>query len=551
MKKTVILSMILVAGVFLCGCNAYLDTDPTDRMSDKLVWTSPDYADLYINNFYAYLDRYGQFGSDQFSGNLTEGLTDTFKYGSPTAGSGHGDSNMYAFYPERITRSGNLMDCWTASYERIRRINEFLNSMASYSHFSSEKNDLYAAQARFFRAYLYFQLIKRYGGVILYSDMKLEKDKARASLGESWDLVETDLDFAASILPEEWDAANKGRITRYAALAFKSRAMLYAERWDKAAEAADQVIAAGKYSLMEEYSKAWKGNNAESILEFDYSKTGPSHTFDKDYVPYGDYLDVNGEENGGHAAPTQEMVEEYETKDGKKVDWTPWHTPEGTTVPPPYEQLEPRFQATILYHGSTWKKHKIESTPQGRHGRYMDYRADAYAKGRTTTGYYLRKLLDESLTDGLILYARSSTQPWVELRLAEVYLNRAEANFRMGKESDALADLKTIRARVGLPVPAGISGKAVFDAIRRERKLELAYEGHLYWDMRRWKLAHIEYEGYRVHGLKVTVANEIYTYTYVDCDKEDRHFLERTYLFPIPDAETLNNSLVEQNEDWK
>jgi len=180
----------------------------------------------------------------------------------------------------------------------------------------------------------------------------------------------------------------------------------------------------------------------------------------------------------------------------------------------------------------------------------MGYREDTYTKGRTSTGYYLRKFRDEKHTD---LETYLSTQTWVEIRLAEVYLNRAEANFRLGNSGPALADLNAVRSRPELVLPAksGLSGDPLFAAIRQERKIELAFEGHLYWDMRRWKLAHTAYNNYRVHGMKISKNAAGYLYQYVDCDLQDRKFLEKTYVFPIPYSELANNSAIMQYDEWK
>lgn len=543
-----------VAAFALSGCNAFLDTTPTDSTSDKLVWTSTEYTDLYINNFYEYLSVYGQFGSQQFSGSLTEGLTNTFKYGSSSPGSKAGDANNYVFYPERLMPSGSLLDCWKNTYTRIRRINEFLDSQSKYSTFSQDVNIRYEAQARFFRAFLYFQLAKRHtqgtenGGLILYKDLNMKKDMPLSSAADVWQLIYEDLTFAAENLPESWDSANTGRITKYAAYAFLSRAMLYAERWQDAKDAADKVVNSGMYSLTANYEDAYKGGNSESIIQFAYNGvSGPSHTFDKDYVPYGDYALVPSDEYGGKGTPTQEMVEYYETKDGNQVDWSEWHSE--TRNNPPYDQLEPRFHATIIYPGSTWKGREIMPTENSTSGRFMEYRAEAYANGRTTTGYYLRKMLDESITTTLMSIPSSHT--WVELRLAEVYLNRAEALHRLGgNDAGARADINTVRARVGLPAS---KIEDTFEAIRHERLIELAYEGHLYWDMRRWELAHTEYNNYRCHGLKVTGPDfeGKYKWNYVDCDLEDRKFLTKFYILPVPTSETDNNSAVQQFDEWK
>ncbi|MEN7547276.1 RagB/SusD family nutrient uptake outer membrane protein [Rapidithrix thailandica] len=541
-----IFHIVLLFGVIsLCGCDDFLDTTPTDRISDKVVWEDEANVTLYVNGFYPYLDRYGNFGADQFSGNLTEGLTETLKYGSYVPGSRAGDANNYVFTPESMSPTGNLLNTWGNAYERIRRINEFLVGLEKYSRLTEDQNKLFEGQARFFRAFLYFQLAKRHGGVILYKDMDLQKDKDRSSSGETWDLIEEDLDFAASVLPEMWESAQSGRITKGAAFAFKSRAMLYAERWESAKVAADSVLALNIYALTDNYEDAWKGGNSESVLEYNYLITGPNHSFDKYYATFGEI-----ENQGGSGTPTQEMVEAYEKSNGSRVDWSAWQVPGGTTARPPYEELEPRFHATILYNGATWKDKVLENSVDGTNGRYMGYREDTYAKGRTTTGYYLRKFMNEEHTD-LITYP--STQTWVELRLAEVYLNRAEANFRLNKSGEAIADLNLVRARpgVGLPAKSGLTGPDLFEAIRQERKIELSFEGHLYWDMRRWKLAHIEYNKYRVHGMKISKDPGGYLYEYVDCDLQDRKFLEKTYVLPVPYSELANNAAIEQYDEWK
>lgn len=532
--------------LFLClgfySCDDFLDTTPKDSISDKIVWSDLSAVTLYANTFYAYIDRYGQFGTDQFNGNLTEGLTETLKYGSYVPGTNVGDANNYVFTPEQITPSGSLLHNWKNTYERIRRVNEFLVGLAQYSQLDEETNKRFEAQARFFRGFLYFQLAKRHGGVILYTDMNLIKDKEKSTTEETWNLIAEDLKFAGENLPEKWDDENYGRVTKGAAYAMLSRAMLYAERWQEVVDAVDKVLALG-YALEKDYANAWKGENAESILEYRYKTTAPYHDFNKTFAPFGDV-----ENQGGSAAPTQEMVESYEKVDGTKVDWSPWHVAGGTTVRPPYEQLEPRFHATVIYNGCQWKGNTMQNSVDGDHGRYMAYREDTYARGRTVTGYYLRKLADETHTD---LLAIKSSQTWVEIRLAEVYLNRAEAYYNLNNPGKALNDINTIRARVGLPNKEGLSGKNLFNAIRQERKIELAYEGHLYWDMRRWKLAHTEYNGNRVHGFKITPQGADWHYEYVDCDLQDRKFLQKLYVLPVPASEMNNNSAITQYDEWK
>lgn len=540
--KTRILALVLsFAALGLTSCNDWLDLTPTDRVSDKSAWESQEATDLYINNFYEYIAIYGQFGNQQFNGNLTEGLTDTFKYGSPITGSRAGDSNNYVLTPEQLTSAGSLLDCWTNTYTRIRRINEFLAAQQNYSTYSEEVNLRYEAQARFFRAFLYFQLAKRHGQAIIFKSLaETVKNTPLTSAADTWQYIYDELTFAAENLPESWNSQHTGRVTKGAAYAMLARAMIYAERWADAKAAGEEVLKLD-YKLAPTYEAATKGGNSESILEFNYLVTGPNHYWDRYMCMYHEYTTAGG------ASPTQEMVESYEAKDGSKVDWTKWHAAEGTTEYPPYEKLEPRFAATVLYNGATWKGVELECCVDGKYGTYVDYGVEPYPYGKTVTGYYMRKFRQEANTD---LTNVASTSTWVEIRLAEVLLILAEAEMRLGNDAAAMGYIAQVRDRVGLPTDESLTGDAVFEALVHERKIELAYEGHLWWDMRRWKLAEEAYTGYRVHGLKITKEGSGYRYAYVDADGQDRKFLSRMYRLPIPDAELQNNNAVQQFPEW-
>ena len=164
-----------------------------------------------------------------------------------------------------------------------------------------------------------------------------------------------------------------------------------------------------------------------------------------------------------------------------------WHYHQRTS----FDQLEPRFAATIIYRGCTWKGRVMDCSVGGTNGAFMAYREQSYSYGKTTTGYFLRKLLDEKLID---VKGTKSSQAWVEIRFAEVLLNKAEAAYRLNKTTEAQSLMNRVRGRQGVNLPGkSSSGEAWFNDYRNERKIELAYEGHLFWDMRRWRLAHIEY----------------------------------------------------------
>lgn len=549
MRTCKYLIVTIIMGLSFTSCNDFLDPDPTDRLSEKLFWQNEESTDLYLNSFYPYLSSYGNFGTSQFNnGLLTEGMTDMLKYGSYSAGVGN--ANRIVFNPYFVTadQSQGLV-IWTTSYERIRRVNEFLSSMSKYSTYNEDTNKRYEAQIRFIRAFLYYQLLLRTNTVIIFDKLPDGNSKPLSPESDCWDFVEQDLDYAIQNLPVQWDATRSGRITKGAALAMKSRAMLLAKRWEKARAAASEVInlqdnGSLVYELNKDYKNAFKSyfdnGNKESILEFRYKLPAPYHSFDRDFAPGGDWAN-----NGGSACPTQEMVEEYELATGGKADWSKWHSK--TTETPPYSLLEPRFHASVLYNGASWKNRKIETFVDGKDG-YIDYGFQANTNGKTTTGYYLRKYLDESIADISTTY---SAQPWIEIRLAEVYLNLAEACAMLGStyDKDANNAIRTIRERVKLPY-TDLTGEELMKAIRHERKVELAYEGFYYWDLRRWRMADSILDGARFHGLKITQSGTTLTYEYIDCDKEDRKFPERFYNFPIPTTEIANNLAISQINLW-
>lgn len=545
LNNIIYIAILLVASLNLTGCDGFLDPEPKDRVSDKLFWKDEASTDLYLNSFYVYLSAYGNFGNSQYNdGLLTEGLTDMLKYGYI------GAANRVATNPYFVTadQSQGLV-IWSTAYNRIRRVNEFLESMSKYSTYSAEVNQKYEAQMRFIRSFLYYQLLLRTNTVILYDKLPTGNNKPLSPEAECWDFVEADLNFAIDHLPVKWEAAKSGRITKGAAYGLMSRAMLVAKRWDKAREAALSVInlkddnGALMYDLNTNYKNAfstYSSGNKESVLEFKYLSPQPYHTFDRKFAPAGDWAN-----NGGDACPTQEMVEEYELATGGKPDWGKWR---GTTdETPPYALLEPRFHASILFNGASWKGRKIESYVGGKDS-YVDYAYQATTSGKTVTGYYLRKYLDESIANISTTY---SFQPWIEIRLAEIYLNLAEACAMLGSSynTEANSTIRKIRSRVNLPY-SDQTGENLLKAIKQERKVELAFEGFYYWDLRRWREAHIKLDGVRFHGLKITKSGDAFTYEYVDCDKEDRRFPERFYNFPIPPAEIANNLNIAQINLW-
>lgn len=554
MKKYMKLALVLM-GVSLVGCSdfdSFLDTTPTSSVSDKLVWSKPEYAELNVNSFYHIIDALGQFDTAQTAVGISEGMTDILKYGSTAQNTHMWFANEMAYGSAPSANSASYyLGNWSWCYGKLTSINQALSNLHEYKeNFTEAEWNHYTAEVRFFRGFIYFELMKRYKEIIIYDyDMtQIKADKGLSSEKDGWDMVEGDLLYASEHLPSIVEANN--RVSKEAADALLSRAMLYAERWDVAAAAAKRVIDSGHFSLTEDYATAWSKTraegNTESILEYEYNREGVTHNFDDNFTPGGD----PGCVLGGLGNPTQEMVESYELAGGKGdyPDWSAWHTGEPVSEEPPFDKLEPRFAATVLYNGCSWKGRTIEPYEGGVDG-YMEWKVKPNNEGKTVTGYFLRKLVDEN--HDLSAYSRS-TQPWISIRYAEVLLNYAEAAAKGSDavmKKDAINALNQVRERVGLK-KLNLAGDQLKEAIYRERKVELAYEGQYYWDMRRLGKAEKEFSNYRVHGLRVDKDGEAFTYTYIDCDGQDRYFPKQLYRVPLPQDELDGNGEVDQYPEW-
>lgn len=546
MKTKYFITGLLMAVVGLSSCNSFLDIDPTDQASDRLVWSKAKYAELAVNYFYADIPNLGSFSDYQCFAGLTEGLTDEFKYGNM-------NYNSENYIPNEISYGGLVltpsyvdvyMGVWGSTYEEIRRVNEALSKLSN-STFDETSKKQYEGELRFFRGMYYFELLKRYGQAIIYDEdlSKINTNHALDKAEDCWNFVYQDLSFAGETLSKT--TVNNDRLTSGAAYALLSRAMLYCKNWKAVKEASEAVLSQG-YKLTANYSDAFKANgNTEAIYMYSYSADASvTHNFDGYYAPGGDHKKAGMTMYGGYGTPTQDMVEEYENADGSKVDWAPWHTASGTYDTPPYDELEPRFHATILYNGSSWRKRTIEPYVDGVDG-WAKWKTDATTEGRTTTGYYLRKLVDE---DHDFSITQNSTQPFVAFRLAEVLLNAAEACHNLGDDTKAVSLVNEVRARVGLPKIKSYTD----EALRHERKVELAFEGLYYWDMRRWGLSTTAFTGIRRHGLKIEKVGEgTYRYSYVDVDDENLNYPAKMNRLPIPEKELNNNKDIEQFVEWK
>lgn len=550
-----ILLLTLAATMPLVSCDDYLDTTPTDSASDKLIWSSYEYAQLQANYMYEDVQYIGTYGtgngcSRDCSIGLSEALTDLFKYGGYNYTSLNRIPSEMAYGGVSTLTNGYVdtyLGAWSTMYGYISTANQSISNLKKYGTFADNEKAIIEAEFRFFRALYYSVLAKRYPELIIYTDNMDEytKNKEASPVADAYELIYQDLTFAGENLPVS--VTPNGRLTSGAAYALLSRVMLYAERWADAKAAAEEVMKQG-YSMPADLETPFTAGGEGAIFQICFDLTARTHQFDAYYSPGGDKALYGNPISGGYGCPTQEMVESFEKAAGGFVDWTRWHNEAGTNDTPPYAELEPRFHHTILYNGAAWKTRTIESFVGGADG-WLEWMKGDMCDGKSTTGYYLRKLVDEN---NMFADGSKSTKPYTFIRYAEVLLNYAEACYRLGETGEALAKVNDVRTRPAVGLPAlTVSGENIMNAIRQERKVELAYEGHYYWDMRRWRLAHTAFTGVRAHGLKIEKnANGSYTYFYVTVDDQDRNFPEKMYSCPIPESELDNNKAITQISIW-
>ncbi len=546
-KKIILIGLVIVAP--LSGCKDTIDFLPTGSYNEVVVWENEESVKLYINSFYRIFTDYFQFGNRPIGNDFTmaDGLSDIMKYTSNSPG--EGTANLIMSQDGYTSVAANHFNVWSSAYIWNRRILEFLEDLPRYGgQFPEETRNRFEAEVRFFRAYVFFLLYRNQGPFIIRDALNDPVSMPLDTPEACWDFIEADFDYAAQYLPDTWNRdTDEGRVTRWAALAMKSRAMLYAQRWEKAAQAAETVIQQGGFILEPNYEEIFKNNKSnpsrEIILRKRYDRNfGIIHNMDERVAPSGD---IQGK--GGAMVPTQELVDAYFMSDGREFDTD---SPFDSTM---YQNRESRFYASILYNGATWKGRRIETfvgeaagIPNGT-DRFIEYGSTPYPFS-TVSGYYIRKFADETNIDFINPY-RKSDHDCIEIRLAEVYLNLAEAYLELNRPQDAEQLILTVRNRSLQQDISTLIGDLRQQLIR-ERMLELAFEGHRFWDLRRWGLAREVLHGKKWHGAKIIKkADGRLEYQKVEIDKFPRIYPERFNRFPLPIAELNNNEFINTQPD--
>ena len=570
--------LLIISGsllLFVTSCNKdLLNITPTTGVSGQTLFSDPNLIEAYVNNNYRDLD-YGFYNCHwqafMLAGATDETLSAYESYSgvnvinkgqldkTPSGGSftGFFDGNAY---PRQQT--------WANNYNYISQCNSLFENINNVQGLSIADKNRLVGEMKTLRAWRYFQLVRHYNGVPLITKtfgLSDKFDAARNSADECFQFIIKDLDSAIALLPAV--AANKGKIDQGIAMAIKSRVLLtYASplfnssndvtRWQKAADAAKAVMDLTRYSLVPwtsyksmfiKYDPANTENIFVSINQAGIASEGhqdnypwPGLTFEYCIMPFS---------RGGNImyTPTQQLVDSYETTDGKAItDPSSIYDPKN-----PYTNRDPRFDIDILHQGSKLNLSTIDFiNPSG-----VDFN-----QNQTVTGYLLGKFVDPAVYDAtaLTLGAGQGNQPWIKLRYAEILLNYAEAiNEAQGPEN-ANDAINLIRTRAGMPVlPAGLNQAVMRLRIQNERKVELSFEEHRFWDVRRWKIASIT-NNITAMGVSITKdGSNTLQYNYVvpntggnlDYDPV-RVFKEANYFFPIPLSEIAADPNLTQNPGY-
>jgi starch-binding outer membrane protein, SusD/RagB family len=594
MKKKIYYFLIacVLAGGTSCETE-FLDQAPLDKYSEAAVWQDPALTQTFVNNIY--LGMPSPFATLMLSSTTDESMAVWDWESSSVTKSLVTPSYLAIFDPGFWTGSPREMT-WDRSYKNIRACNLFMEKIEGVPFDDQTKKDQLKGEVHFLRAFYYQQLVSLYGGVPLITETYGLKDDfaaPRESYENCIKFISEECDKAAALLPASGD---KGRATKGAALALKSRALLYAAsdfynsngawasdikaeqkplvgytggdrqaRWLAAKNAAKAVIDLGMYNLYggespasaEEAAKNYAGiflNNGspEDILLQFWDVT---HDNAWDRAHPGLFNGPNGWHNWGGNTPIGQLADSYEMKDGRKFNWN-----DPAIAADPYKDRDPRFYASILHEGAQWRIRPADvraAEPRGivQVGFYKKPDGSTVPGFDTkkspiedwnggSTGYYLRKFIDPNIDHQY----NKQQLPWRRFRYAEILLNYAEACIALGEEDEARKYINKIRARAGMPAVTE-TGPALVDRYRNERRVELAYEEHRYFDVRRWMIAPQAYEnaaGVNVTG-DMSADGTISNRTYSVIKAQDRAWNQRFYLLPIKLDEMNRNTKLIQN----
>lgn len=565
MKK---LLYILSAFILAVSCNALDFDESSSQYSRDDMYKTYSNIQKMLTNIYGYMPNKD---IADVSSALRDCGSDDAEYADP-------DASVQRFTNGNWTPIQTVDDKWSLYYG-IRSANEYLThwqadengvlqatfDLSMYQYESKYKKwwehlNVFPYEAKVLRAYYFFELARRYGDIAMPLTM-LTAEEANAIKKTSFDdvieFIVKECDESIPFLPNTYVGMlddEIGRVTKGFAMAVKAKALLYAAsplhnasgdkaKWQRAAQAAKDIIDLNVYKL----DPAEKANNylsPEVILAICRSE---SQSFERYNFPVrfteGERTSMAG------TYPSQNLVDAFQTLGGYDVTLgaNGWQTADPAfDVTKPYDGRDPRFARAVLANGMAFKGSTIETFVGGR-----DYSATRNELG-TVTGYYLRRYIQES-TSFTPENTVTNKHQWIVYRYAEALLSFAEAaNEALGSPSDAslglsaLDALNQVRANAGMPDVTATSATAFRDAVRREWRVEFAFEDHRFWDIRRWNIAQSVMG--QLDGVEIVKNGS--TLEYSRKVVETRTWSEKMNLYPIPQAETFNNPNLTQNKGW-
>lgn len=586
--KKIVLFLITIA-LFSCS-EDLLDRESVDIITEDKVWKSTDLTEAHLIQSYVQTtvftnetEKQEHISTHHFLPFIVNSVSDESRFYRNWSG------NAHRYKKNGIKIEGGLLEWWEIPYKVIRNLNEFI-SKAPNSTLDADTKKIRIAEARFLRAFNYFYMVKRYGGVPLVTKVISQNDPEdviypkRNTEKEVYDYVISEVDAIANILPEQVSGNEYGRASKYAALALKSRAALYAasiakygevqlggvlgisssasEYFQKSINASNKIINSGLFDLYNKYPDDKATNfrniflderNIETIFAKQHDATSKSEGGNGYAYDFFQTPKPNGWGGGTQNEVYLEMVESFEYTNGTSgkldrdyVESKLWTTDEL------WANKDPRFFATIYTHNTPWQGrlldyHKGIVKPNGKltNSDYGGLRGTG-ASARYT-GFGVLKYLDETKNNLEAPY--SSQTDWIVFRYAEILLNYAEAQFEIGNTQEALNAVNKIRKRAGIAPLISIN----LDKIRHERKVELAFEGHRYWDLRRWRIAK-EVLTVNRSGIRYAIDFDTKKLKIIFDDNKDSErssagnpiFFDHNYYFPITLKRTsINKNLVE------
>jgi hypothetical protein len=516
------------------------------------VFSNIIYATEFVTNIYAGLPT----GYTEITGTFSDCATDDARHANPS-------NSIYRFTNGSWSPAINVDDVYAARYSDIRKCNVFfkyIDLVKTTDHGrdilintipAATQKERLKGEVLFLRAHAYFELLKRYGGVPVVPDVPLTLNDNINLPKNTFDEVVTkiikDCDLAIALLPATYIGTTYenyyGRATRWTVQALKARVLLYAAsqlnnasndrtKWVAAFTAAEPFfngtapfnLAAG----IAGYEGLFKGNTATNT-EIIWSRPSTVNSV----VETANY--PVGETNGnGGVNPSQYLVDAYEMSNGRPIT----DPASGYDPANPYANRDPRFAVSILYNGRPFKTRTIETFTGGMDGPQK--------VNGSLTGYYMRKHIEPTLDLAL---SQTAQHNWIYFRLAEMLLNYAEArNEADGPVADVYTAVNRVRARANMPaLPAGLTQPQMQDRIRNERRIELAFEGHRFWDARRWNIATTVFNR-KMRGMKVEKVGAVFTYT--PYDLETMVFTAKMNRYPFLLSEIQANPNLQQNTGW-